>query len=231
MATTPSAPAFLLAGCEFRIGTAPWWGDAIISPDAIFLLQTRPAKLRSYLAIAEQLVDRVLPSRTLPAKPYAAIPESVRGDAQWPARRDSYRGALIVPRRAVPFLYHERGKLDVRFVFDGVEIAIVHGRFGGRRVRAFAAAAGWPLFWDGVAANVPGRSEQQLRADAVALRLRRRHVSHVVIAAGFVLGTVPMSLELVPGLNRDLVSTLWGTGWIVGVALVLFGYLALRRGF
>ena len=225
----PSHP-YLDAGGEFRAGTARWWGEVVIGVDAIYLLQSRPARGRSFLALFELLADRLLPSRTLPVIDYAEIPDVVRGDAAWPTRHASYSGALVVPKPEVAFLYHQPGKLETRFIFRGIEIAIPHGRFGGKRIREFAEAAGWPMFWDGAPINLPGRSKQQLLCEVDAMPFTRPVVSYAAIATGFVLAVAPMLLELAPRMNRDLVSTLWLSGWIGGVALVLFGWVALRRG-
>ena len=230
MSTTPTDPAYLHAGSEFRVGTGRWWGDAVIGADAIYLLQGAPARGRKVMAVFEVLADRLLPARTLPAGPVDDVPASVRADPGWPVRSSAHVGAVIVPKDEVPFLLHERGKLETRFAFRGVEVAIPHGRFGAARVKAFAEAHGWPMFWDGTPLNVPGRSPQQLRSESRSPPFGRPTVSYAAITAGFVLGAAPMLLELAPNLDRDLVSTLWLTSWLTGAAVLLFGWVALRRG-
>ena len=222
--------AYLQAGNEFRVGTQRWWGDAVVGRDAIYLLQSAPARGRKVFAPFEQVADRLLPSRSLAAGPVNQIPESVRTDPHWPVRASGHRAALVIPRNEVAFLYHERGKLETRLVFRDVEVAIPHGRFGGGRVREFAEAAGWPMFWDGRAINLPDRSPRQLREQVRTLRFGRPTLSYSVITIGFILGASPIALQFARGLNADLVSTLWLTAWIAAAVLLLFGWVALRRG-
>ena len=218
---------FLDAGNEFRVGTERWWGDAIIGPDAIYLLQSAPARGRKYAALLENLADRVLPSRTLPAGPVTHIPDSVHNDPQWPSRQAGYSGVLIAPKEEVRFLYHQAGKLETRFIVKGVEVAIPHGRFGSKRVRSFAEAGGWPMFWDGVPVNLP---ERQLREEYASLPFGRPYISYSALTAGFLLGALPIALQFARNLDPNLVSTLWLAAWVGGVALILFGWVALRRG-
>jgi hypothetical protein len=231
MAADITPRRFLHVGNEFRVGTERWWGDAVMGAEAIYVLPSAPARGRKYAAVMERLADRLLPTRTLPRDVAATVPDALLADTDWPVPGAGKRPAIIVPRAAVAFLYHERGKLETRLVFRGVEIAIPHGRFGAKPIRTFAEAAAWPMFWDDTPINLPGRSGAQVRAELKTLPFGRPTLSYALIGGGFVLGALPIGLQLARGLNPDLVSTLWLAAWIIGVALILFGWVALRRGF
>ena len=231
MTPDESSQRFLNAGDEFRVGTARWWGDAVMSEDAIYLLQRQPARGRGLAAAFEVLADRLLPRRSLAGSAYVEIPDAIRSHAAWPARQTDYVAVVVVPKQEVAFLHHERGKLETRFIFKGVEIAIGHGRFGGKRVREFAEAARWPMLWDGEPVNLQDRSKRQLDEEVRALPFGRPVISYATITSGFLLGVLPMLLAAFPRMNQDVVNTLWIAGWLAAVALILFGWVALRRGF
>ena len=51
-----------------------------------------------------------------------------------------------------------------------------------------------------------------------------------MLTAGILLGCLPMTLLLFPRLHGPVRSTVYLTGWCGGVALVLLGWIAARRG-
>ena len=144
-ADTDGGERLFHAGREFRVGTVRWWGDAVISAEAIYLLLEAGAEGDGVFLLFDFLADRLLPHRTLPHVPYAEITQAVRDDRRWPAKQANYVGVIVIPKSEVAFLLHERGKLRTRLIFNGVEIAIEHGRFGGVRVRDFVDWTRWPM--------------------------------------------------------------------------------------
>jgi hypothetical protein len=228
MSSPSSSSPFLRAGNEARIGTTRWWGDVIFSADSIYIFQSQPARLRSFGAIFEALADRLLPRHELSTPP-TQIPDSVRNHPDWPAR-DSSVPVLIIPRDSVEFLHHQRRTLELRFIFCGVEIAIPHGRFGGRSFYNFLAASGWPMIWDDRPINLAPDSAATSRAKLRAKPFRTPHISYSLITGGFLFAILPMSLTLLRNIDKSFRNNLYFACLIFGVSLILFGWVALRRG-
>ena len=86
------------------------------------------------------------------------------------------------------------------------------------------------MFWDGVPANLPGRSKRQLREEYASLPFGRPYISYATLTSGFLLGALPVALQFLRNVDPNLVSALWMAAWVGGVALILFGWVALRRG-
>jgi hypothetical protein len=231
MAVDETASPFLLASNEARVGTARWYGKVVIAADAIFIIESEEARAHDLFELFDFAADVVLPRRELPATNYIQIPESVRNHPAWPASSEaSGCKVVIVPRNAVELLYHRRGKLEVRLMVSNVDVAIMHGRFGGGRIKAYLASAGWPLIWDNEEINLPHQSASLLRSKARVGMFKSPRLGQGLIASGLVIGSLPMLLQFVRNLDRDLVSVLTFVGWGLGAALVFFGWTALRRG-
>jgi hypothetical protein len=220
----------LLAGNESRVGTTRWWGNVVLGRDAIFIFQEIPARGRKFFIPFELLADYLLPRREIVGGSYAEIPQTVRTDAEWPVRDDPCCPVLIVPRSAVKFIHHRNRRLEARFYFSGIDIAIPHGRFGDKRLKTFLAAAGWPLIWNGELINIPSDSGVLLATKSRGRIFPTPWISVATMTAGFVIAAVPMLLYLVPRMDQNLLSDLYGTGWILGILLIMFGAVALRRG-
>jgi hypothetical protein len=229
MTSGTPASQFLLAGNESRVGTVRWWGDVVIGEEAIYIVQGQRARGRSILALFELIADRVLPKEELLGGSYLQIPEAIRNHPAWPVRGSADSRVLIIPRDAVDLIHHQRGKLEVRLIFNGIEIAIDHGRLGGGAVKSFLQATGWPLIWDKKLINISAESAARARKSAKPLRVP--YISYTTIACGFALGVLPMLLMLLRNVDKDLISTLYFVGLIGGVSLILFGWVAQRRGF
>lgn len=226
--TVPSE--FLTAGNESRVGTVRDWGDVIIGADGIYIFQSSPARLRKFLEFYEKVADQILPRRELVGDSYAAIPELIRGRPGWPIRRPASCPVLVIPRRSVDYIHHKRGTLEARFIFMDTEIAIPRGRFGGKGIKSFLAAAGWALIWDGEPLNVPKGLPLLSPGEESKKMFSTPYISYATIGSGFVIGTVPMLLMLARNMNQDLVGTLWPSGIFLGASLVFFGWIASRRG-
>lgn len=232
MATEKGGSAFLVAGNDCRVGSVRYLGDAIIASDAIYIFQDRRARLRSFVRPFEIMVDRLLPQKELPGAAYVSIPESVRNNPNWPVRKDSGRPVLIIPRKSVEPLYHPKGSLEVRLIYSGTEVVLHHGRFGGKKIRDFLETTGWPVVWDNQPVNIPQGSPLAEQAKVTQKSFRSPKLSYTLIGLGFPLATIPLFLaSIVPKYEQELVGSLAMVTLIIGAGLILFGWVAGRRGF
>lgn len=221
-------PKFLAAASEARVGTVRWTDRVIIGSDAIYIFQRRRRLAGGVLIVFELLAEWLLPKKNIDGTPYIDLPESIRSDPDWPVQTPVACPVFVIPKSSVQFLYHNRGRYEVRFIHAATEFAIPHNEFSGKGIKSFLQANGWPVVWNGEKMNI--KADAQLIQGRLGDVFRRPYISAGLVGGGILVGMSYVWMNTLGVTNRDLISVVSLTGFAVGFFLFLLGIVANLRG-
>jgi hypothetical protein len=227
MAKRPQSTAdYLVVDHGGRVGTTNWAGAVVIGAEAIYLFKEslpRPPGGLVFL-LAEAVASRVLPTRDLPGVAYDQIPGAVRMHGGWPIREAMTCNVLIVPRKSISVIHRVGRAHSMQMDLGGMPVSIDWGQFGGKGIKDFLVAKGWPLVWSGELSNISGSAVASLPKPA------QPHVTILAIVFALFMVLVSMLAMLIPAGYEILTGVLIGGAWIGALAGILFAISAFHRG-
>ena len=159
-----TTPAFKRIGTTFQIGKQKYYGMAIASPEALYLIMAQ-ARNDATMALAGGLggavggliAGAIAAAGARKAQPVrtctlAELDPAVRDHPDWPfraKRKDGPKQVLVVPRDEVDVLEHPSFTNLLKFKLGETAITIEYLLFRGGGVRDYLLAGAWPLRWRG----------------------------------------------------------------------------------
>jgi hypothetical protein len=166
-----SNPAFRRIGITFGIGKQKYYGMAIASSEAMYLIMTQTRNrlaqgvaggLGGALgglvagAIASAGAAKAQPIRTCTV---TELDPGILTHADWPFKgksKEKNKQVLVVPRGAVEVVEHPSFTNVLKFRLADTPVTVEYLLFRGAGIRDYLVNTGWPLKWKGRALTAVG---------------------------------------------------------------------------